>query len=315
MSKLLTALATLILAPAAMAMTIATGSPGGTYYKIGEDIKNLIEKAGIQVQVLPSNGSFENINLLGKGQAELGIVQLDALKYFADLMREKGNLDVFEKLKVVLNLYPEEIHVISNKEGLSSFYDLANKKVAVGPENSGTALTSALLFQMYDIQAEQLNYKQTEALARLKKGEIDAMVFVAGAPVPILKDLGAGFKLLRLPQNPVLEQVYTRTVLGKDSYSWATEDVATYAVPSGIVMVDNGVESQMREMSKLVLALLHGQQQLRKTGHPKWKESQLGIVYEDVGYSPTNDIIKIYAILDSLGYDVVKREPTPALTK
>lgn len=308
MSRLLITLATLMIAPVAMALTIATGSPDGTYYKIGEDIKRLTADAGVQIEVLSTNGSFDNINLLGKGQADLGIVQLDALKYFAEVMREKSNLDIFEKLKVVLNLYPEEIHVITNKEGISSFYDLANKKVAVGPVNSGTALTAALLFKMYDIQAEQLNYKQTEALARLKQGEIDAMVFVAGAPVSVFKDLGPNFSLVRLPQNPVLDQIYSRTVLGKDFYSWAKEDAATYAVPSGIVMVDSGAENQMREMGKLVLAILQGQEQLKKTGHPKWNDSELGIVYEDVGYSPTNDIIKIYAILDSLGYDVIKRK-------
>jgi len=308
MQKLLIALVTLLFVPVATALTIATGSPDGTYYKIGQDIKSLTDNAGIQVQVLPTNGSFENINLLGKGQAELGIVQLDALKYFADVMREKGDLDVFERLKVVLNLYPEEIHVITNKESISSFYDLENKRVSVGPENSGTALTAALLFKMYDIQAEQLSYQQAEALERLKKGEIDAMVFVAGAPVSIFKDLGSDFHIVRLPQNPGLDQIYSRTVLGKDFYSWATEDAATYAVPSGIVMVDSGAESQVREMGKLVLAILQGQEQLKKTGHPKWNDSELGIVYEDVGYSPTNDIIKIYAILDSLGYDVIKKK-------
>jgi len=309
MRKLLLALATLWIAPAAMALTIATGSPDGTYYKIGTDIEKLAGNSDVEIQVLPTNGSFENIDLLGKGQAELGIVQLDALKYFADVMREKGNLDVFERLKVVLNLYPEEIHVIAQSDDISSFYDLAGKKVAVGPKNSGTALTSALLFKMYDIPAEQLNTKQNEALELLQKGEIDAMIFVAGAPVSMFDELDEGaFHFVRLPQNPGLDQIYARTVLGKDYYSWASEDVATYAVPSGIVMVDNGTEQQVIDMSRLVLAILHGQAELKKNGHPKWNDTELGVVYEDVGYQPTNDIIKIYAILDSLGYGIVKKE-------
>lgn len=307
MRKVFLALAALLVAPVAMALTIATGSPDGTYYQIGKDIEKLMESSDVAIQVLPTNGSFENIDLLGNGRADLGIVQLDALKYFADVMREKGNLDVFERLKVVLNLYPEEIHVIANEKDISSFYDLADKKVAVGPQNSGTALTAALLFKMYDIPAQQLNLKQTDALDRLAQGEIDAMVFVAGSPVAVFQKLGEGFHLVRLPQNPGLDEIYARTVLGPEDYAWASEDVATYAVPSGVVMVDNGTERQMVDMSKLVLAILHGQTELKKSGHPKWNDSELGIVYEDVGYGPTNDIVKIYAILDSLGYGVVRK--------
>lgn len=306
--KVVPALAALLVASAVMALTIATGSPDGTYYQIGKDIEKLMEKSDVEIQVLPTNGSFENINLLGNGQADLGIVQLDALKYFADVMREKGNLDVFERLKVVLNLYPEEIHVITKNEEISSFYDLADKKVAVGPQNSGTALTAALLFRMYDIPAQQLNYRQTDALDRLAQGEIDAMVFVAGAPVTVFQKLGDGFHLVRLPQNPGLDQIYARAVLGQEDYAWASGDVATYAVPSGIVMVDNGTERQIIDMSKLVLAILHGQTELKHSGHPKWNDTELGIVYEDVGYGPTNDIVKIYAILDSLGYDIVRKQ-------
>ena len=117
-------------------------------------------------------------------------------------MREKGNMDVFERLKVLLNLYPEEIHVITNNKDIASFYDLANKKVGVGPQNSGTALTAALLFKMYDIEAEQVNYKQNEALDRLKNGDIYAMIFVAGAPVSMFKEPGKDFRFVRLPQNP-----------------------------------------------------------------------------------------------------------------
>ena len=291
----------------AWALTIATGSPEGTYYKIAQDIQGVAAKDGVDVNVLATHGSFENIGLLGKGQADVGIVQLDALKYFADVMRDEGGLDVFERLKVILNLYPEEIHVLTRREEVSSFYDLENKKVSVGPKNSGSALTAALLFKTYDINAQQLQYTQAQALEELKRGSIDAMIFVAGAPVAAFKDLDKSFRLVRLPRNPVLETIYSRRTLGNDAYPWTATGVETYAVPSGIVTVDKQENNQMVELGKLVLSILNGRDHLEKTGHPKWRDADLLLVYDDVGYVPTNDIIAMYSILDGLGYRIIKK--------
>lgn len=307
MKQLFLGLALLLSAQAAWALTIATGSSEGTYYKIAQNIKEVATKDGVELNVLETHGSFENIGLLGKGQADLGIVQLDALKYFADVMRDEGGLDVFERLKVVLNLYPEEIHVLTRRKDVFSFYDLANKKVSVGPRNSGSALTAAVLFKTYDINAQQLHYTQAHALEELTQGNIDAMIFVAGAPVAAFKDLGGNFHLARLPKNPLLDTIYSRRVLGEESYSWMGSEIETYAVPSGIVTIDKQEDNQMVELGKLVLSVLNNKKHLEKTGHPKWRDADLLLVYDDVGYVPSNDIITMYSILDDLGYRIIKK--------
>src|SRR5438128_4516389 len=95
-------------------LSLAIGLTGGIYARIGEDIKGLVEKEGIGLRLVTSNGSFENIELLAKGEAELAMVQLDALRYFADATKIEGIGNVFERLKVILNLYPEEIHILTN---------------------------------------------------------------------------------------------------------------------------------------------------------------------------------------------------------
>jgi TRAP transporter TAXI family solute receptor len=96
-------------------LSLATGPTGGTYARIGEDIKGLVEKEGMGIRLVTSNGSFENIELLAKGEAELAMVQLDALRYFVDVAKAEGGANVFERLKVILNLYPEEIHVLTKQ--------------------------------------------------------------------------------------------------------------------------------------------------------------------------------------------------------
>ena len=64
-------------------------------------------------------------------------------------MQKEADFNAFKQAKVVLNLYLEEIHVITRNEGLLSLYQLEGKKVAVGPQRSGSALSAEVLLAGY----------------------------------------------------------------------------------------------------------------------------------------------------------------------
>jgi TRAP-type uncharacterized transport system substrate-binding protein len=97
----------------ALGLTLATGSSEGTYFKIAQDIKQIGEKEGIPIEVIQTGGSFDNINLLGAGKVDLAIMQLDVLRFVAEVMLKETGLNVLQEIKVALNLYLEEIHVIA----------------------------------------------------------------------------------------------------------------------------------------------------------------------------------------------------------
>src|SRR5437899_7201890 len=137
-------------APMAWAFTIATGSSDGSYFQIAQDIKNVAGKENIDIQVMPTKGSIENIQLLGVGKVDLAIVQLDALRFVSEILKQQKGLDLFDSIKVILNLYPEEIHVLSNKNDIKTFYKLEGKRLAVGAEGSGNAISTAAIWRMYD---------------------------------------------------------------------------------------------------------------------------------------------------------------------
>jgi TRAP-type uncharacterized transport system substrate-binding protein len=77
--------------------------------------------------------------LLADGQADLVIVQLDALRYVTDVVKAQIGIDILEKMKVVLNLCPEEIHILSANKEITSFYHLEGKRVSVGLSEGGSA--------------------------------------------------------------------------------------------------------------------------------------------------------------------------------
>ena len=307
MKKVLFLVLTLWYAPLVWSFTIATGPENGTYFQIAQDIKALAEKEGIELKVIPSKGSFENVELLAGGKAELAIVQLDALRYLTDVVKAQAGVNVLEKIKVVLNLYPEEIHILSNKKEIASFYQLEGKRVSAGPEQSGTALTAELLFAIYDIKATKSHEAPEEALKKLSAGELDAMIFVGGAPVPFISQLKGGLHLVRLPVNPVFEQIYTRRKVGKDIYPWLDAESETYAVPSAVMGLDIRNDDYASQMQKLVLSVLNGKSYLEANGHPKWKSSLVRYYFPKVGYEPTNRAIESFNTIDNNGYRLIKK--------
>jgi TRAP transporter TAXI family solute receptor len=307
MKKIFLALVLSLFAQAASAFTIATGPSDGSYFQIAQDIKNVAAKEDIDIQVMPTKGSIENIQLLGAGKVDLAIVQLDALRFVSDVLKQQQGLDLFDSIKVILNLYPEEIHLLSNKNDIETFYQLEGKRVSVGTEGGGTAVTAAVLLAIYDIKATLSFDSFDDAVKKMEQGNLDAVMFVGGAPVPFIGKLDSKVHFVRLPANPALEQIYLRTSLGKSQYSWAAADTETYAVPASIMGLDKKDEKYTAQMQKLVLSILNSADQLRANGHPKWKSSIIQTYFRYRGYEPTNQVIQTFNFLDSRGYKIIKK--------
>ena len=307
MKKIILALIICLHVSTAWAFTMATGPNDGSYFQIAQDIKNVAGKENIDIQVMPSKGSLENIQLLAAGKTDLAIVQLDALRFASDVFKQQKGWDLFDSIKVILNLYPEEIHILSNQNDIQTFYQLDGKRVSVGTDGGGTAVTAGVLLSVYDIKAIVSFETFDDAIKKLAQGNLDAVMFVGGAPVPFIGNLDSKFHFVRLPANPTLEQIYGRTSLGKSQYSWAAADAETYAVPSSIMGLDKKDENYVGQMQKLVLAILNSAGYLRTNGHPKWQSSIIQTYFPYRGYEPTNQVIQTFNFLDNRGYKIIKK--------
>jgi len=307
MKKMILSLVLCLQASIGWAFTIATGPNDGSYFQIAQDIKKVAAKENIDLQVMPTKGSVENIQLLGAGKIDMAIVQLDAMRFVSDILKIQKGLDLFDSIKVVLNLYPEEIHVLTNKSDIQTFYQLDGKRISVGTQGGGTAITTAVLLTVYDIKAVVSFDSFDDAMKKLANGDLDAVMFVGGAPVPFIGKLDSKVHFVRLPANPALEEIYIRTTLGKLQYSWAEGETETYGVPASIMTVDKRDANYAAEMQKLVLAILNSADDLRVNGHPKWKSSIIQTYFPYRGYEPTNQVIQTFNFLDTRGYKIIKK--------
>lgn len=179
--------------------TIVTGSTGGTYYPVGIILANhfnavLMEK-GYRCSARSTAGTVENLDLLGRGEADLAIAMVNLTGFaYTGTVNYEGNR--IENLRYVMGLWQDVTQfVVSSASGIRTWSDLKGKRVAVGPGGSGTEFSSRVLLKALsglsfnDIAAEHVGY--SEASQALRDGRLDAFNAEAGVPVPAVAELYA----------------------------------------------------------------------------------------------------------------------------
>jgi TRAP-type uncharacterized transport system substrate-binding protein len=115
-----------------------------------------------------------------------------------------------------------------------------------------------------------------EALAELKAGRIDAMFYVAGLPVRLLKeDITEADQLVIVPiLNKSVVEFYPRTEIPAGTYGWQPTAVNTVAVKAVLVSFDFR-RRDCDTVGKFAQLIASRHDWLQKNGHPKWKAVDL----------------------------------------
>ena len=157
--------------------------------------------------------------------------------------------------------------------------------MAVGREGSGTYLTARLLFKVAEVEPRQMvNIDTDEALAELKAGRIDAMFYVAGAPVKLFTEsVAAADNLTLIPvTNKSVIEFYPTAEIPANTYGWQTKPLPTVAVKSVLVSFDFR-RLDCDNVGRFAQLLASNMGWLRDNGHAKWKSVQLDLPAEGLG--------------------------------
>ena len=258
-------------------MAIMTGSEKGTYYQFGLNLQQLMKSKGIELNVIPSTGSIENLYAVyQRPHTQIGIVQSDVLAFVSRLQSNPTLIKIAQKTKMVFPLYNEEIHLLGKRD-IADFEQLAGKRVAVGEDGSGTYLTARLLFEVSGVKPrEMVTIGTTEALSQLKAGTIDAMFYVAGLPVKLFTEEVTekdGLSLIPILSAKAYE-FYPKTKIPANTYKWQPEEVNTLAVKAVLVSF-NFRAADCEHVGRLGQLLYANFNWLKENGHPKWKSVDL----------------------------------------
>jgi TRAP transporter TAXI family solute receptor len=152
-------------------LRIATGVASGTFYPLGKTLATTFKQGvgRLDVRVLETTGSNENLDKIEKKQADLALVSNQV----------PGNAST----SLIAPLFYEAVQPIVRKEAnILAPADLRGKRISLGPAGSGTETITLGILHHFGIARSDFtarNMTPAEASAAIERGELDAMFLVA----------------------------------------------------------------------------------------------------------------------------------------
>lgn len=208
-------------------LIFGTAATSGTYYQVGAAIGTAVQNAGLQVNVIPTAGSNENVAMAQSFDIDIGMGNSDALygAFHGELTYSEAGAQAIEE---VAALYYSQMHIYTKADSdINSVEDMKGKKICVGSQGTSWLYMVWDVLSYYgiseaDITPYYMNYAESsEALAN---GDIDAAFQVGGYPLAGIQQSAAttSFKFLELSQDAM------DAMLAKYSYAIAA------TIPAGI---------------------------------------------------------------------------------
>ena len=217
-------------------VTLATGPAQSAYDEFGKRYKKALAANGIEVRLLPSEGSSANLRLLREGKADLGFVQGGSAERDTaggeDAIVSLGSLFV----EPIWLFYREDAAKKIEPTGtLSSLPQLAGMRLNVGTPGSGVPALVARLIEANNIAPDAIRVsalEQTPATVAFLSGELDALVF-ASAPESLMVQM-----LLRTPGVKLMDFGQS------EAYSRRFPFLTPVVLPRGVVDLASDVPRQ-----------------------------------------------------------------------
>jgi hypothetical protein len=234
---------------------------------------------GSEMHVLPivTRGPTENVNdLLYLKGVDTAIINSDALEEYKSQVPQ-----IQQRIACILNLFPSELHVFVRPE-IRSLADLAGKKVNFNTQGTAAAYSGPLIFSRLGINVEKMFIPHPVALEQMKRGDIDAVVFVTTKPVDAFAKgkWEEGFKFLPVEYGPKFADYYLPSSLDPADYPnliAKEERIATISVPTILASFNWRPDSpRYRRLTRFVDELFGHVDRLRSPGYDaKWKDVNL----------------------------------------
>lgn len=229
-------------------ITFATGVPTGVYQQYGTLLKQRLERdvPGLTMELSPSQGSVQNIDMLVSGKADFTIAQSDAVAAYLANGGEKA-----DGLRAVARLYDDYMQlVVPAGSPVHHARDLKGLRVGMGEERSGVSLVAGRLLEAAGLDREQ----ELEAVpagidempGMLERGELDAFFWSGGLPTGAIEQLATRDRIRLVPLGglmPKLQRIepetrlYRAAVMPGDAYPSVQQGVPVDTIAVANILV------------------------------------------------------------------------------
>lgn len=169
-------------------VVLATGPAQSAYDEFGKRYADALRRYGITVELLPTEGSSANLEMLRTGQADLGFVQGGSADIGYDDEESIASLGSLFVEPLWLFYREDAAQRLNGTATLAHLADLRGWRVNVGTAGSGVPRLFSTLLDVNRIDRGQLTLselEQTPATVAFLDGQIDAVVF-ASAPESLM---------------------------------------------------------------------------------------------------------------------------------
>jgi TRAP transporter TAXI family solute receptor len=184
-------------------VTLSTGQENGAYEAFGKKYADLLGKHGIKVVLKPSTGSYENLQRLAGGEADIAFLQSGTTSQ--DEAERKGLISLG-------SLFTEPLWLFLREDvKVKDLTQLKGLRINFGPEGSGAPRLFKQVLEANGLEPSELKVSSlanTPATVELLEKRIDGLVFSSAPDAPLIQMLliTPGIKLFDFTQA----EAYTR---------------------------------------------------------------------------------------------------------
>src|ERR1700730_8570368 len=213
-------------------IAMATGPEGSGYEEVGRQYQSALERAGVQVRLVATAGSLENLALLRDPRSGVNVALVQG-----------GSISAHEapELESLGTLFYEPLWIFHRTDlQVLTTDDLRGLKVSIGPLGSGTRMLSLELLKRngLDQQVSGLLALTPQAAAdKLLAAEIDAAFILASWDAPAVQRLVADERvgLTNVPRADAYVALYP--FLSKVTVPAGVGDLGKHLPPSDVTLV------------------------------------------------------------------------------
>ena len=248
---------------------IGTGSAGGTYFPIGGTIANAISAPpgsrpcedggqcgvpGLVAIAQSTTASVFNNTAVQNGELEAGMAAADVTR---SMYLGEGDFEgrASDKLRIVANLFPEDLHLVLPKgQSIETLADLEGKRVGIAQAGSGTQVAVLQMLDAWGVNRDNMDEAElnnSQSAERLADGQLDAYFYAAGWPVSAMVQLATtkGMELHSFADEDLQKineiiPAYIPSTIPADVYEGIDYEVHTPAV-SALLVVSADLDEEL----------------------------------------------------------------------
>lgn len=254
-------------------VTLATGPAQSAYDTFGQRYASELARQGIEVKLLNTEGSAQNLALLRDGKVDLAFVKGGSNEQPIDPDNELESLGSLFMEPVWLFYREEAARKVAADGTLNALADLKGLRVNVGTEGSGIPSLMDKLFEVNRIDRNTLQLArlgQTPATVAFLNGELDALVFASAPESSMVQMLlqTPGVKLMNFAQN----EAYARrfAFLSPVTLPRGVVDLAADLPPQDVRLIASTATLLARQGVHPALMQLFSQASLKLHGNAGW---------------------------------------------